>query len=263
MDRTEDHEPDLAAIPPSQPTSPDRRPIAPWWHTALMVVLIVGLSFTGAEHMQQVNRPIHLVPNYVLTILYEWVLAGLAVWGIHLRGHSSGLLVGLVRRGWRGWWNDFGAALIFWMVAVVLLAALAQVLVRVSGSHLDPGKIAEVTSKLAPSTGAEIVLFLLLSASAGICEEIVFRGYFQQQFAGAGRAAWVGVVVSAVLFGCAHGYEGITGMLLITAYGAMFSVLALLRGGLRTGMIAHAWHDAFSGIALALLHHYALHSGPR
>ncbi len=49
-------------------------------------------------------------------------------------------------------------------------------------------------------------------------------------------------------------------MFLIAAYGAMFGVLALLRRGLRTGMIAHAWHDSISGLALVLLRHYGLHA---
>ena len=47
-------------------------------------------------------------------------------------------------------------------------------------------------------------------------------------------------------------------MLLIAAYGAMFSVLALQRRGLRAGMIAHAWHDSVSGVALVLLRHHGL-----
>ena len=68
---------------------------------------------------------------------------------------------------------------------------------------------------------------------------------------------------SALVFGSAHVYEGIAGVLLIAAYGAMFGVLALLRRGLRTGMIAHAWHDSVSGAALMLLRHYAQHIGAK
>lgn len=264
MDPSHEDEMELGVAQKPQESHPDHSPIAPRWHTALMIVLIVGLSFTGARNMHhESGRPLHLVPNYAITIVYEWFLAGLALWGIHMRGNSRSRLVGEIRQGWRGWWIDFGAALIFWIVAVTLLAILANVLARIPGSHLNAGKIADVTYKLAPRTGVEMVLFLVLSISAGICEEFIFRGYFQQQFARVGRAMWVGVLISAVLFGCAHGYEGITGMVLITAYGAMFSVLALMRRGLRTGMIAHAWHDAFSGIVLAFLHHYAMHPGPK
>ena len=47
-------------------------------------------------------------------------------------------------------------------------------------------------------------------------------------------------------------------MLLIVAFGALFSVLRLIRGNLRAGMIAHAWHDFFSGMVLSLIAHHKL-----
>jgi hypothetical protein len=90
----------------------------------------------------------------------------------------------------------------------------------------------------------------VLSVSAGICEEFVFRGYLQQQFTRATGRVWAGVLVSALLFGGAHGYEGIAGMLMITVYGALFSVLAIKRRSLRAGMMAHGWHDSITGLLL-------------
>jgi uncharacterized protein len=146
---------------------------------------------------------------------------------------------------------------------LAVLSVVAQVIVYASGASIDPGKIGEVTEKLAPSSGAEMVLFLMLSISAGICEEFVFRGYLQQQLGLIGGRIAAGVVLSAIVFGSAHLYEGMAGVLLIAAYGAMFGVLAILRRGLRTGMIAHAWHDSISGAALMLLRHFALHGGAK
>jgi hypothetical protein len=43
----------------------------------------------------------------------------------------------------------------------------------------------------------------------------------------------------------------------------MFGVLAILRRGLRTGMMAHAWHDSISGAVLMMLRHYGLHIGAK
>ena len=234
--------------------------VAPWWHTALMVALIIGLSVAGVRQLRSFgNQPLHLTANYILTIAYEWILAGLAVWGIHLRKVPLRQLLGEQRPGARGWLADTAVALGYWTVAVCVLALLSAILVKISGSHIDPQKIGGITQKLAPVTGLEMVLFLVLSISAGICEELVFRGYLQQQFARMGHSVWAGVALSARVFGGAHGYEGVAGVLLIAAYGAMFGVLALRRGGLRTGMIAHAWHDSLSGVALVLLRHYGVH----
>jgi hypothetical protein len=44
-------------------------------------------------------------------------------------------------------------------------------------------------------------------------------------------------------------------MLLITAYGAFFGILAHLRRSLRAGMFAHAWQDSVSGIVLYIGNH--------
>jgi uncharacterized protein len=234
--------------------------LAPWWHTALLVLLILGLSVAGVRQLRSFgNQPLHLTANYTLTIAYEWILAALVLWGLHMRKIPLRQLLGVQRPGAHAWLVDIGVALGYWVVAVCVLALLGNVLVKISGSHIDPQKIGDVTQKLAPVTGFEMLLFLVLSISAGICEELVFRGYLQQQFARMGRTLWAGVALSALMFGGAHGYEGVAGVLLIAAYGAMFGVLALWRRGLRTGMIAHAWHDSISGVALVLMRHYGVH----
>jgi uncharacterized protein len=234
--------------------------LAPWWHTALIVLVILGLSFSGARQLRNFgDRPLHLVLNYSLTIAYEWILAAFVVWGLHIRKVPLRQIVGEWRPGIKAWLADFGAALVYWAIALLVLAMLGNVLIKISGSHIDPQKIGDVTQKLTPVTGLEMTLFLVLCFSAGISEELVFRGYLQQQFARMGQRVWVGVVLSALVFGGAHGYEGVAGVLLICAYGAMFGVLTLLRRGLRTGMIAHAWHDSISGLALVLLRHYGVH----
>ena len=250
----------MTTVEPPQSASAPAALLAPWWHTALVVLLIIALSIAGVRQLHSMgNRPLHLVANYSLSIAYEWVLAALVLWGIHLRKVPLRQLLGEMRPGARAWLTDIGVALAYWAVAITALAVLGNVLVKISGSHIDPQKIGDVTQKLAPTTTVEMLLFLMLSISAGCCEELIFRGYLQQQFARMGHRLWIGVVLSALVFGSAHGYEGIAGMLLITAYGAMFGVLALLRRGLRTGMIAHAWHDSATGVALVLLRHYGVH----
>jgi membrane protease YdiL (CAAX protease family) len=109
---------------------------------------------------------------------------------------------------------------------------------------------------IAPRTPLEVLLWMVLSCSAGFCEEFVFRGYLLRQFSSVGAGLWLGVLCSSLLFGISHGYEGAAGMIAITAYGAMFCTLVFVCRSLRPGMIAHAWHDIFSGAMLALLRHF-------
>ena len=106
---------------------------------------------------------------------------------------------------------------------------------------------------LIPGSKLELAVWFCMSATAGFCEEIIFRGYLQRQFATITNSVLAGVLLSAAAFGAAHGYEGVARMVLIGIYGLMFGLLAWWRKSLRPGMIAHAWHDAFSGAVLRTL----------
>lgn len=233
--------------------SPDERvysPVAPWWHTAVLLAPILFFSLMGGQRAARQNAGEHHGLQYLLTMVWEWVLAALVLWGIRLRGVPLRKLLGERRASAAEWKTDLLLAAAFWIAASVVLAVLGLLL---QFAHVaSPQK---TLALLAPRNGTEVTLWILLSISAGICEELVFRGYLLQQFASVKDRLWVGVVVSSLLFGMAHGYEGVAGILAITAYGAMFCALAIGRKSLRAGMMAHAWHDIVSGVALMLLHH--------
>ena len=72
----------------------------------------------------------------------------------------------------------------------------------------------------------------------------------QRQMAALTGNIWVGIAVSGLIFGSAHGYEGVGRMVLVGIYGMMFGLLAHFRRSLRPGMIAHAFHDGIMGLAL-------------
>jgi uncharacterized protein len=234
----------LDGVPPLTPVG-DRTPIAPWWHCGLLVAIIAAASVFGSMHSAKSTTASHHLANYGVTLAWEWALAGFAYWGIRLRKTPLRQVLGERRRGLHEFSLDVAAAGLFWMLSLLVLAALAVIL---NLFHLESAQ--KRIGQLAPASVAEAVLWIALSISAGICEEFVFRGYLQQQFARATGRTWVGVAASAVLFGTAHGYEGIAGMLMITVYGALFSILAIKRGSLRAGMIAHGWHDSFTGLLL-------------
>jgi len=240
------------------PAWPSRtRPIAPWWHTILLAVIIVGISVFGTMQSKSLSfGGSHRLKRYAINIAWEWGLALLVWWGLWMRRTPLREVLGLRRSGIKEWARDFGIALIFWIMALLVLGAIAAVL---RFFHLiQPQK---VVMAIAPQSLAQILVWIALCATAGIVEEFVFRGYLLQQFSSlrvmqrTGGNVWIGVVASSLLFGAAHGYEGIGGMIAITAYGAMFCILAIHRRSLRAGMIAHAWHDSVTGIALAIAKH--------
>jgi hypothetical protein len=60
-----------------------------------------------------------------------------------------------------------------------------------------------------------------VALTAGVCEEILFRGVLGWYF-GTWLGAWAGQSVVLVLFGAAHLYQGVAGALGTMVVGAMF-----------------------------------------
>jgi uncharacterized protein len=231
--------------------------IAPWWHTVLLVAFLVTVSLLTSREAKARGFGGDHVHRYLFGIGWEWLLAALTWWGIRMRHIPVRQLLGRRRAGWTMWARDFGVAMIFWLMALLVLGAIATLLRLVHQATLQKAVV-----QLAPNSGIELALWLLLCVSAGIVEEFVFRGYLLQQFASlaskagsAGRALSIGILASSLVFGISHGYEGLGGMLAVTAYGAMFCILAVKRRSLRAGMIAHTWHDALTGIVLTIAKH--------
>jgi hypothetical protein len=99
-----------------------------------------------------------------------------------------------------------------------------------------------------PHSGIEIALWMLLSLSAGICEEFVTRGYLQKQLSGLLKNTTAGLVAQGIIFGAAHAYQGLKRMLIIAVLGCMMGWLAQWRQSLRPGMLSHFLQDAIGGI---------------
>jgi len=240
-----------AQIPPEIQTPPVRasRLLAPWWHTLILVVVLLGVSLNGSRGVHP-SAEGGKIAQYVSTMILEWLLVGFIWLGIRKRMRMRDLIGGR----WatlEDFFLDIVYAGVFWMGAMLVLGLSAKAM------HLDQaGKIESMRKQigfLAPGSNLELVVWFCLSWTAGFCEEIIFRGYLQRQFAAIGRSAVVGILLSAIVFGASHGYEGAARMFLIAVFGLMFGLLAYWRKSLRPGMIAHAWHDSLSGAILRLL----------
>ena len=258
-----------------EPAKPRQAPIAPVWHTVLLMLAIISVSVlgfmrhTGPHGAVVVNR----LHTYGTTAILEMVLIGWVALGVKLRGVRLRSLFGKVSINLKAILVDFGIAIVFWVLSMMALATVAMMWISAeswikhkpipvqtdkSGKPtLSPkdDRAAKAVVQLAPANGKEIAAWLALCMLVGVAEELVFRGYLQTQFtAWAKGAAAAGVVFSAMTFGAAHGYEGARAMFMLTVFGAFFSLLALFRRNLRAGIFAHSWHDAVAGLAVALLH---------
>jgi membrane protease YdiL (CAAX protease family) len=108
-----------------------------------------------------------------------------------------------------------------------------------------------------PESKPEIAVFAGIAFTAGICEELLYRGWLQNLIAAGTGSVWAGLILGAVIFGCGHAYQGKSGMIQTGIIGLIFGGVFLLTGGLIAGQILHVSIDAVNGIvggyALSLL----------
>ena len=245
-------------ITTSQPpalTAPGTAPIAPVWHTALLLVLILANSFAGSSKIQAVSGHGSRILLYASTCITQLILFIIIWFGIRSRGVRMRDLIGGRWKTVEAFLLDVGLAIGFMLAAGVLLLGLRIALGTVDLHNLDKLKndTKQMLGPIAPHTYLEAGLFMLLSVCAGLFEEIIFRGYFQRQFQALSRSAAIGIVLSGIIFGLGHGYQGGRMMIVIAVFGMFFGILAYVRKSLRPGMMAHAFQDAYSGIVLFFL----------
>ena len=91
-----------------------------------------------------------------------------------------------------------------------------------------------------PVTTAETVAFcVLLAPSAGICEEILFRGFAITRLQSLTRSAWVAVLITSAAFALAHLYQGWIGPVRTGLGGLAFGTGFVATGSLLPAMVAH------------------------
>ena len=244
--------PEMPAVAPA-PSGPAM--IAPWWHTAILVALILANSFAGSSKVGAVQGSGSRIVLYGGTLITQSILILIVWFGIRSRGVRLRDLVG-------GKWSTVEKFLIdvmigsaFWFVSAMLVVGLRITVGGVDIHNIEKTKADTIhlLGPIAPHTYKEVAVFILLAVCAGLFEEIIFRGYLQRQFIGMSKNAAAGIAASAIMFGLAHGYQGPRMMMIIAIYGSMFGILAHYLKNLRPGMMAHAFQDILSGVSLFFL----------
>jgi membrane protease YdiL (CAAX protease family) len=235
---------------PVAPPAEGRRkpePVASWLHLAgflLIGVAIAGLGLlaqrghaSGAANGQLASHS-QAIPIYLTAIFMDWVLFYYCWAGVHRRGGSLWLLAGGRWTSWRYVAVDLAIALPFWIVWEGAAYAVATL--------LGPSSAKSVASLL-PQSLSEILLWIAACVTAGVCEEMAFRGYLQRQLHALGGSIAAAVAGQGVVFGVFHGYQGWKNVITISVLGVLFGLLAAWRKNLRANMIVHAWADLWEG----------------
>lgn len=167
----------------------------------------------------------------------EWIGAGIV-----------GLLALLAPSRMRSLWpagTDPDAAEQLPVAVIVLL--LVSVAYRIFGYDIGralAGQLKPVVALL-PRTRLERRAFAGLAVSAGICEEVIYRGFglaaLRWAFPDASDGLLIGI--SSGAFGIAHLYQGAPGVALTGLLGAYFAWFTIATGSLLPAMLLHALVD--------------------
>jgi membrane protease YdiL (CAAX protease family) len=93
-----------------------------------------------------------------------------------------------------------------------------------------------------PATARQYFWALVVSVAAGVCEEIAYRGYLHHYLT-TWLPPWGVIAAAAVVFGFAHLYQGVAGMLMTAILGAVFGYFYLDTGSLIAPIVMHALLD--------------------
>lgn len=224
--------------------------IASWRHFVGFLLIGTGMVALGllAQHAPTgggagassglLARHSHAIHIYLAAILMDWLLLYYCWVGVHRSGGNLKTLSGGRWTSWKSLATDVGIAVPFW----VLWEGAAY------GVHwLLGASSARTVDSLLPQSLLEILIWIATSITAGICEEMAFRGYVQRQFHALTGSVVMAVLAQGLVFGLFHSYQGWKNVIVTSVLGVLYGALAAWRKNLRANIIAHAWSDVWSG----------------
>jgi membrane protease YdiL (CAAX protease family) len=217
----------------------------------LAVVFPVRAAVFGLRPLRRASEadlPRVKLAVYRRAIVLQWTVVALvaALW--IATGRSWGSLGVVLRLGG-------GLVGVFAGIVIIVAAMLRQGYLRPA----DDAALERVRQRtrhlerMLPATVRERSWFFALAGTAGICEEVLYRGYLIWYLA---AWAWlfaphatflVAAAASSLVFGVGHAYQGPRGMLLTALVGGFFAAVYWITRSLFAGMVIHALMDVHAG----------------
>jgi membrane protease YdiL (CAAX protease family) len=209
-----------------------------WVFTFLLAVVFPVIDYVLYARLKSTLQ------IYAWNILALWSLAGACVWITQMNyltlndlgerpgnAHRTLLISGI-------------------LVAIIVLLIGAQKKQKKKASPQQLNNSLDRVRRLLPKNRTERAVWIVVSLTAGVCEEVLYRGWLLSLFAATLGSVWLGLLISSILFGFAHAYQGRPAILGTGAIGAVFGFLFIFSGSLIPGQVLHAAMDLNNGLAL-------------
>src|SRR5712664_2976012 len=220
----------------------------PWDIWLIFFMLGVILPWRGRMRMKkllavpQVSTVERLV-LYASTIAFQWVAVAVVAWRAKAHGFTASQL-GLTIQ-------DRSRILVSAGLGALIIAALQWLnLRRVGKLPVEArGSLQAVAERILPQSTVELLPYLALAITAGLCEEFLYRGFAMAVLAHVGLQAWAVVLLSSIFFGLAHSYQGRGGIVMTLLIGLILGTSRIAYDSLVPAIFWHSAVDVVAGTA--------------
>jgi uncharacterized protein len=200
--------------------------------TAFLLILFPALLVMQAGRL----RDIETIPRsalYTSSIVSLWAIA-VMTWAVTRLSHVDLMAIGMRPLPWLtavGW------------TAALTLGGIAVI----QASDALGLRESEVTRQLLPATSSERALFAGVALTAGICEELVFRGFLLMALTLATGSIPLAVLLVSFAFGVVHAYQDPAGVGRAALLGLVLAIPVITTGSIYPSMAAHFIIDIIGG----------------
>jgi membrane protease YdiL (CAAX protease family) len=220
----------------------------PWDFLMIFFVLAVIVPWRGWARLERLLRlpsttSRERIQLYLSSMASQWLITIVVAWRAFARGlNYSGLA--LQFRPWVG-------LLFFGLAGAAAIGVVHWFNLRRVGRSKNPAveRVKAIALRIFPRSNRELAIFCGLAVTAGICEEFIYRGFVMGALAHIPLPTWSVLLLSSVLFGLAHTYQGRGGVIGTLLLGTVFGLARILYHSLLIGMIWHAAIDIVAGFA--------------
>jgi membrane protease YdiL (CAAX protease family) len=220
----------------------------PWDFWLILLFLGVAVPWRGHVRLRKLlARPAidttEKLTLYAATIAFQWLMLGVVAWRALARGLTPAEL-GLV--------GQLSVKIIVaGLLGAGIIGGLQWLNLRRMGKMegAAPDLMRKLSNRILPQSLVELLPYLALAVTAGVCEEFLYRGFTMAALSRVGLPIWVVVLVTSALFGLAHAYQGRAGVLGTGVLGVLLAIARIVYSSLAPVMIWHTAVDVVAGIA--------------
>jgi len=210
----------------------------------LIVTIIIGGIFPVYSIMEGskvknylIDKPDKLIEVYKSTFIYQLILVGLVGLAFYFNSESIDVIgLAFLNNPLDSIFLIAASLLFFWIVH------------SITPSVKNLKKIKKKYAKiyyLVPKTPGEYKFAIFLSFVAGICEEIIYRGFLFWQLT-LYMPFYLAVVITNIIFGLLHWGTGKENAISTFVLGMIYSALSIYFDSLWPAILAHILTDLYS-----------------